>query len=95
MYLVRLIMTAALLVAIGVAGTLSERLAGRARGADAPTADLGQAEFAQLLKQLHVKNQPWAGIGWKVSLTEARQLAAKENKPVFLVVNTGNCLGWT
>ena len=39
--------------------------------------------------------QPWATIGWKVSVTEARQLAAKENKPVFLVVNTGNCLGWT
>jgi hypothetical protein len=53
------------------------------------------AEFNKILKELHVKNQPWATIPWKVSLTEARRLAAAERKPIFLVVNTGNCLGWT
>jgi hypothetical protein len=84
----RLGMFATLLVAIGTFGL-------PARAGDEPTPNLSKAEFTQLLKQLHVKNLPWASIPWKISLTEARQLAAKENKPVFLVVNTGNCLGWT
>jgi hypothetical protein len=52
------------------------------------------AEFDALHKQLDLKNQPWATIPWKVSVTEARRLAAKEQKPIFLVVNTGNCLGF-
>jgi hypothetical protein len=56
---------------------------------------ISAAEFNKILKELHVKNQPWATIPWKVSLTEARRLAAAERKPIFLVVNTGNCLGWT
>ena len=67
----------------------------RSRADEKPKAELSVAEFTQLFQQLHVKNQPWAAIGWKVSLTEARQIAAKEKKPIFLVVNTGNCLGWT
>ena len=52
------------------------------------------AEEAKLCTQLALKNQPWAGPRWEVSLTEARARAAKENKPVFLVVNTGNVLGF-
>jgi hypothetical protein len=56
---------------------------------------ISDAELARLHKALHLKNQPWASIPWKVSVTEARQLAARERKPIFLVVNTGNCLGWT
>jgi hypothetical protein len=42
---------------------------------------------------LDVKNQPWATIPWKYSITEARKLAAATNKPIFMVVNTGNALG--
>lgn len=52
------------------------------------------AEFEKLFRQLHFKNQPWASIPWKVSVTEARALAAKSGKPIFMVVNTGNCLGF-
>ena len=84
--------TTTVFVAIAVAGLLA---GDRARADDKPNAELSKAEFTQVLRQLHVKNQPWAKIGWKVSLTEARQIAAKEKKPIFLVVNTGNCLGWT
>jgi hypothetical protein len=62
---------------------------------DTSSGKIATTEFAQLLKDLHLKNQPWATIPWKVSVTEARQLAAREGKPIFLVVNTGNCLGWT
>ena len=88
----RLTITLSVLV---VLGTMAAGLSGPARAEEKSTADLSKAEFAKLLKQLHVKNLPWASIPWKISLTEARQLAAKEKKPVFLVVNTGNCLGWS
>ena len=57
-------------------------------------APLSDSEFNSLLKQLHVKSQPWATIPWKVSVSEARALAAKTGKPIFMVVNTGNCLGF-
>ena len=52
------------------------------------------AEETKLCSQLALTNQPWARPRWEVSLTEARARAVKENKPVFLVVNTGNVLGF-
>jgi hypothetical protein len=48
-----------------------------------------------LCQQLHVKRQPWASIPWQTSLTAARQKAARERKPIFFNVNTGNALGFT
>jgi hypothetical protein len=82
--------------ALALLGVTMAGVPGVAGGAaDAPAAGLSEAEFARLHKQLSLKNQPWATIPWKVSLTEARQRAAAECKPIFLVVNTGNCLGWT
>jgi hypothetical protein len=57
-------------------------------------AGLTAAEFQALYHELDLKGQPWATVPWKVSVTEARLLAAKEKKPIFLVVNTGNCLGF-
>ena len=56
--------------------------------------ELSKAEFDKLLKQLNLKNQAWATIPWKNTLPEARAQAIKENKPIFMVVNTGNCLGF-
>ena len=53
-----------------------------------------RAEFERLREELNLKNQPWATIPWKVTLTEARESAARQGKPIFLVVNTGNCLGF-
>ncbi len=55
---------------------------------------LSRAEFDRLHKVLSLKNQPWAAIPWKNTLPEARAQAAKEKKPIFMVVNTGNCLGF-
>jgi hypothetical protein len=56
-------------------------------------AAFSEVEFKELKAKLDVKNQPWASIPWKYSLTEARELAAKSEKPIFMVVNTGNVLG--
>jgi riboflavin biosynthesis pyrimidine reductase len=60
--------------------------------ADEP--ELTRAEFDRLQKVLSLKNQPWAAIPWKNTLPEARAQAVREKKPIFMVVNTGNCLGF-
>ena len=53
-----------------------------------------QAEEAALCARLALSNQQWASVRWEVSLTEARDRAKREDKPIFLVVNTGNVLGF-
>jgi hypothetical protein len=58
-------------------------------------AGLSVAEFQELKPILDIQNQPWTTIPWKYSITEARKLAAATHKPIFMVVNTGNCLGCT
>lgn len=60
-----------------------------------PAVELSLAEFKELKPILDVKNQPWTTIPWKYSITEARKLAAAAKKPIFMVINTGNCLGCT
>jgi hypothetical protein len=93
-----------LLAALGLAldqvtGPLQSRSDAAEEGAKAPqektVAGLSLAEFKELKPILDVKNQPWTTIPWKYSITEARQLAATTHKPIFMVVNTGNCLGCT
>jgi hypothetical protein len=53
------------------------------------------AQFKQLKARLDLKKQLWTTIPWKYSITEARKVAAKTKKPIFMVINTGNCLGCT
>lgn len=65
----------------------------RLRSADTPP-EVFSAEEKKLCSQLTLVSQPWASPRWEVSLTEARARATKENKPIFLVVNTGNVLGF-
>jgi hypothetical protein len=55
---------------------------------------LSAAEFESLWRDLHVRRQPWATIPWRASVTEARALAAETHRPIFMVVNSGNCLGF-
>jgi hypothetical protein len=64
-----------------------------ARGPAPAASGLSPAEFKELKAKLDIKNQPWASIPWKYSLTKARRLAAATRKPIFMVVNTGNILG--
>jgi hypothetical protein len=89
-----------LLAAVSVgAGPVQSRSETVAEGDPAPrltqVAELGLAEFQELRALLDLKTQPWATIPWKYSITEARRLAAATNKPIFMVVNTGNSLGCT
>lgn len=80
-----------LLAALGLAAGLTRDLA----AAEKPVVPLSPAEFDKLKPILDLKNQPWATIPWKYSITEACKLAAATNKPIFMVVNTGNALGCT
>jgi len=96
------LMTVLLLAALGlgtglVTGLTPARSDAAREGVKAaeekPATELSVAEFKELKSILDVKNQPWTTIPWKYSITEARKLAAAAKKPIFMVVNTGNCLG--
>ena len=52
------------------------------------------ATESKLCADLAITARPWATARWEVSLTEARARAEREGKPIFLVVNTGNVLGF-
>lgn len=52
------------------------------------------ADEVKLCAGLTITARPWATARWEVSLTEARARAEREGKPIFLVVNTGNVLGF-
>jgi hypothetical protein len=67
---------------------------GRGVAAEPSEKEAFTPEERALCERLALKNQPWAGIRWEVSLAEARDRAERERKPVFLVVNTGNVLGF-
>ena len=58
------------------------------------TSGLSDAEFQKLSKELRLKSKPWATIPWQASVTEARDLAAKQKKPIFMMVDTGNPIGF-
>lgn len=55
---------------------------------------LDDAEFRRLHEQLKPSgDEAWRSIPWKVSLVEAQNQAAKEQKPLFIWSMDGNPLG--
>jgi hypothetical protein len=79
-------------LALALAAFFTALMAGRA-AAEEKKAGFTLTEFNELKPVLDLKNQPWTTIPWKYSITEARKLAAQAHKPIFMVINTGNCLG--
>lgn len=55
--------------------------------------ELSLAEFQKLHKLLQPKEQLWQTIPWKLSILEARDQAAREKKPIFMLVRSGHPLG--
>jgi hypothetical protein len=54
---------------------------------------LGAGEFERLHRQLQPPpDEPWLSIPWKISLLEARDLAAAEKKPLLIWSMDGNPL---
>jgi hypothetical protein len=66
----------------------------RAAAEEPAAGTLSPVEYEAIRDELDLKNQPWATVPWHVNVTEARRSAGREQKPIFLVVNTGNCLGF-
>jgi hypothetical protein len=55
---------------------------------------LAQAEFEELHAKLRPpEDEAWRAIPWKTSLVEACLAAAREKKPLFMVVRSGHPLG--
>jgi len=54
---------------------------------------LSQAEFQKLHADLNPPAAPWEGIPWRLSILEACAEAAKEKKPVYMLVRSGHPLG--
>ena len=80
--------------ALAASALLGLTVFGTADEATTPSVEVSKSEYEQIRERLRLKNQPWASVPWEVNLTAARRRAAAEGKPVFLVVNTGNCLGY-
>jgi len=56
-------------------------------------AELSEAEFQRLAPKLQLRGGMW-DLPWQVSITEARRVALREQKLIFMIVNTGNCIGF-
>jgi len=59
----------------------------------APT-DLFQLDYPSLRSVLQLKSKLWETLPWHVSVAEAREAAAREKKPIFMVVSHGHPLGY-
>ena len=55
--------------------------------------DINKAEFDKLHKELSSAQEPWQTLPWQLSLVEACTLAAKENKPIYMLCRSGHPLG--
>jgi hypothetical protein len=55
---------------------------------------LSLEEFEKLHRDLQpVRDEAWRTVPWKISLLEARDLAIRERKPIFIWSMDGNPLG--
>ena len=57
-------------------------------------AGLSDEEFRKLQPELRLKNKGWASLPWRATLTDAREAALREKKPIFMMVDTGNPIGF-
>ncbi len=58
--------------------------------------ELTEQRFQQLLRELKPSESAvWRSIPWKISLLDAQQVAATENKPIFIWAMDGHPLGCT
>jgi hypothetical protein len=80
---------------------LTVAIAGTALTHDLPAAEkttgqggLTPGEFEKLYKDLQPpRDELWRSIPWQASILEGRQLAAREKKPIFVWVASGEPLG--
>ena len=54
---------------------------------------ISNAVFDKLHKELSSAKEPWQNLPWQLSLVQACNEAAKENKPVYMLCRSGHPLG--
>lgn len=59
-----------------------------------PASGLSDEEYRKLQPELRLKSKGWASLPWRATLTDAREAAIKERKPIFMMVDTGNPIGF-
>ena len=57
-------------------------------------AGLSDEEYRKLQPELRLKSKGWASLPWRATLTDAREAALREKKPIFMMVDTGNPIGF-
>lgn len=57
-------------------------------------AGLSDEDYGKLRPELRLKSKGWASLPWRATLTEAREAALREKKPIFMMVDTGNPIGF-
>ena len=57
-------------------------------------AGLSDEEFRKLQPEMRLKSKGWASLPWRATLTDARESAIREKKPIFMMVDTGNPIGF-
>lgn len=55
---------------------------------------LSTEEYGKLQSELRLKSKGWASLPWRATLTDARLSALREKKPIFMMVDTGNPIGF-
>ena len=55
---------------------------------------LSDEEFKKLQPEMRLKSKGWASLPWRATLTDAREAAVREKKPIFMMVDTGNPIGF-
>ena len=57
--------------------------------------EISRGEFKQLHRQLQPPKETYKSIPWRISLLEARGVAARQKKPLFIWAMDGHPLGCT
>jgi hypothetical protein len=55
---------------------------------------LSEEEFREIQPEMRLKSKGWASLPWRATLTDAREAAIREKKPIFMMVDTGNPIGF-
>jgi hypothetical protein len=55
---------------------------------------LSEEEFRKIQPEMRLKSKGWASLPWRATLTDAREAAIREKKPIFMMVDTGNPIGF-
>jgi len=57
-------------------------------------AGISEEEYQKIRSDVRLKSRGWASLPWRATVTDARMAALREKKPIFMMVDTGNPIGF-